>query len=280
MIKIKTIQYFSFAAIAAVLIVAFSAPLVFANHAWANYHWARTTPSFNLQLKNNMSNQWQSSLLGAVTDWNQSTVTDFALIKGSTRRSASCLGTNGMVEICNSTYGQNGWLGIAEVWVNGDHITKGTVKLNDTYYSTPTYNTAAWRNAVVCQEIGHTLGLGHNDEDFTTTNGTCMDYSYDPVPNQHPDFHDYAMLETIYAHLDTFDSYAKAGGSTGGGKGKPQAVGQDIDRSTPDAWGQVVKHDAQNNPSLYKRALPDGTMVFTHVTWVPGFDGHEEHLHE
>lgn len=38
------------------------------------------------------------------------------------------------------------WLGVAQVWVSGAHITHGTVKGNDTYFLTVAYNTPAWRN--------------------------------------------------------------------------------------------------------------------------------------
>src|SRR4030095_6084444 len=108
------------------------------------------------------------------------------------------------VEVCNGSYGNNGWLGIAQIWVSGKHITQGSVRLNDTYFDTPKYNTDAWRQLVVCQEVGHTFGLDHQDEDFDNRPlGTCMDYSNDPTPNQHPDQHDYDELAIIYSHLDS-----------------------------------------------------------------------------
>ena len=88
---------------------------------------------------------------------------------------------------------------------SADHITKAVTKLNDTYFNTATYNTPAWRRLVTCQEIAHDFGLDHQDEDFDNVNlGTCMDYTSDPrEPNQHPNEHDYAQLEAIYAHLDS-----------------------------------------------------------------------------
>jgi hypothetical protein len=84
-------------------------------------------------------------------------------------------------EVCNRKYGFNGWLGVAGIWASGNHITQGYVKLNDSYFNTASYNTAAWRRMVTCQELGHTFGLGHTDETFNNANqGTCMDYTNDP----------------------------------------------------------------------------------------------------
>ena len=79
----------------------------------------------------------------------------------------TCKATAGRIEVCNSTYGKNGWLGIAQIWLSGGHISQGTVKLNDTYFKTAQYNTTAWRNLVSCQEVGHTFGLDHQDENFS-----------------------------------------------------------------------------------------------------------------
>ena len=51
-------------------------------------------------------------------------------------------------------------------------------EVNDTYFNTAKYNTPVWRNLVMCQEVGHTLGLDHQDEIFDNVNlGTCMDYT-------------------------------------------------------------------------------------------------------
>jgi hypothetical protein len=50
------------------------------------------------------------------------------------------------------------------------------------------------------------VGLWHRDETFNNPQlGTCLDYSTqaDYELNLHPDAHDYAMLEQIYAHVDT-----------------------------------------------------------------------------
>ncbi len=235
-----------------------------ADHAWGSYHWARTANPFTLKLGDNVSSAWDERLRVASDDWSASPVLDTAVITG-TKDPRKCSPTAGQVEVCNASYGNRGWLGIASIWASGNHITKGTVKLNDTYFNTAKYNTPEWRQFVMCQEIGHTFGLGHQDENFSNANlGTCMDYTSAPGDNQHPNDHDYAQLETIYAHLDNTTT---VGAFDGGSKGKPALVGQDIDLDNPSAWGQAVKQDAQGDNSLFVRDLGNGEKVFTFVVW-------------
>src|SRR3989344_9104340 len=100
------------------------------NHSWGNYHWARTANPFTLKLGDNLTANWDAQLLGASADWGASHVLDTLVVPGSTNPK-NCKAVSGRVEVCNSKYGNNGWLGIASVWASGQHITQGTVKLND-----------------------------------------------------------------------------------------------------------------------------------------------------
>lgn len=235
-----------------------------ATHSWGGYHWARTFNPFTLKLGDNVSSAWDSYLATTASDWSVSTVLDTVLAPGKTKPRV-CKATDGRVEVCSEKYGFNGWLGVAQIWISGEHITKGTVKVNDTYFNTPTYNTPAWKNLVMCQEVGHTLGLNHQDENSGNANlGTCMDYTNDPSTNQHPNIHDYDQLELIYTHLDSINTVFQ---SIEGGKGKPENVGQDIDLNDPSAWGKAVKQDARGNNSLYERDLGKDEKVFTFVIW-------------
>jgi len=247
------------------------ASVVDASHSWGGYHWGRTANPFTLELGDNVSSAWDSYLGTTAADWSLSSVLDTVIKTGKTKPRV-CKATNGRVEVCSEKYGFNGWLGIAQVWVSGDHIVKGAVKMNDTYFNTPTYDTPAWRNLVMCQEVGHTLGLDHQDEIFDNANlGTCMDYTSDPLSNQHPNLHDYEELEAIYAHLDTINTVKSSDGSGdgggGNGKGRPGNVGNDIDLNNPSQWGQAVREDSRGNKSLYVRSLGNGGKVFTFVVW-------------
>lgn len=233
--------------------------LVYADHSWGGYHWARTTNPFTLKLGDNVSAAWDSYLATSANDWSASSVLDTAVVTG-VANPKTCKPVTGRVEVCNSKYGNNGWLGIASIWASGNHITKGTVKMNDTYFGTKKYNTPAWRNLVLCQEIGHTFGLDHQDEDFNNANlGTCMDYASDPTSNQHPNAHDYEMLETIYAHLDSFTTVLQ---STASGN-----AGQDIDHANPKSWGREIRKSKDNRGVLYAKDLGKGETVFTFVIW-------------
>jgi hypothetical protein len=258
-----------FGAALVVAVLGGAALLAEASHSWGGYHWARISNPLTLKLGDNVSSTWDSYLAVASSDWSVSGVLDTTVVDGKTNAvkgrntPKNCLPTSGRVEVCNFKYGSNGWLGIASIWASGSHITQGTVKMNDTYFNTATYNTPAWKNLVMCQEIGHTFGLDHQDEDFSNANlGTCMDYTSDPSANQHPNAHDYEQLEAMYAHLD---SAATLPAETT--NGKPALVGRDIDLNNPSEWGKAVKQDARGNDALFVRDLGNDEKVFTFVVW-------------
>jgi hypothetical protein len=149
---------------------------------------------------------------------------------------------------------------VAQIWASGSHITQGTVKLNDTYFNSPTYNSTAWRNLVSCQEVGHTLGLDHQDENFDNPNlGTCMDYTNDPSTNQHPNKHDYDQLVTIYSHLDSTTTVGTMPAEMANG-----------DFSARSEWGQSVAASHNGQSELYERDFGGGHKVFTFVYWADG----------
>jgi hypothetical protein len=250
-------------AVLILLLFAVFPALTLANHSWGNYHWARKSTSFTLKLGDNVSTTWDSYLATTSWDWSQSSVLDTTIVAGGTRPK-NCRPTAGRVEVCNASYGNNGWLGLAQIWASGSHITQGVAKMNDTYFNTPTYNSAAWRNLVMCQEVGHTLGLDHQDENFNNTPlGTCMDYSNDPVPNQHPNLHDYEQLGNIYSHIN--DSTTTVSQTSLAGK-MPPAM-RDIDFSGPAQWGKLIHSSHGGWKELYELDFGGGHKVFTFVIW-------------
>lgn len=238
---------------------------VSANHSWGGYHWARTSNPVVLQVGDNVSSQWDAYLNGAISDWNVSTVVQLRKVAEGTRK--NCRPTAGRIEACSAKYGNNGWLGLAQIWVNGLHITQATTKLNDTYFNTNAYNTPAWRRLVACQEIAHDFGLDHQDDTFNNPNlGTCMDYTSDPdgpPSNEHPNGHDYDQLEAIYDHLD---STASAGQTV---TGNPAAM-DEMDLEGPGQWGRKIRSTNGGRTELFVLDFGRGRKVFTHVIWADG----------
>jgi hypothetical protein len=244
----------------AVLVALISPSPADANHSWGGYHWARTSNPFSLSIGDNVDSRWDSSFRTALSDWSKSTVLDAVSAAGGTT-AKPCKATAGRVEVCNGAYGKTNWLGVASISITGGtHITQGTVKLNDTWFDTPKYNTPAWRNMVTCQEIGHTFGLDHQDENFDNANlGTCMDYTDDPSTNQHPNKHDYDELVTIYSHLDSTSTVGAVAARTAA----QQQVGNH--RSS---WGTRVAGSKSAGQSTFVRDFGHGNLRVTFVTWV------------
>jgi hypothetical protein len=254
-------------------LVAFS-PAAQANHSWGKYHWARTSNPFTLPVDDNVSSTWEPYLQTTSADWSQSSVLDASTTIIGGTSNPTCSPTSGRVEVCNAAYGQNGWLGLAQIWVGRrSHIVAGTTKVNDTYFNTATYNTPAWRQLVMCQEVGHTFGLDHQDETFNNPNlGSCMDYTNDPdggaggasetdLSNEHPNQHDYAQLETIYTHLDKPTVSSTSAAST-----MPPAANQG-DLNSRAEWGRKIHESPNGKLELYERDFDNGKKVFTFVIW-------------
>lgn len=175
-----------------------------ASHSWGNYHWARNSASFTLQVIHSVSTDWDDELNLALSQWSQSTKLDLQITAydDATRARKQCRSVTGKIRVCNAAYGNNGWLGLASINLDSQgHISRGTAKMNDSYSMDQNE-----RRHVMCQEIGHLFGLGHTSEDGSSQK-TCMDYSNDPqstAPNQH----DYDQLASIYAHLDSYNTYS------------------------------------------------------------------------
>jgi hypothetical protein len=249
-----------------------------ADHSWGDYHWARESNPFTLTIINSTTSAWDSyvnTAIGPFTgdDWADSSVLNMVQTNGdeSSKTRRSCKGGSGTIRICNLAYGKNGWLGIAGISIDANgHITTGYTKLNDSYFSSGYYATAVWKQSVTCQELGHNLGLDHQDENFSSNDmNSCMDYQ-DP-PYKWPNAHDYQQLETIYnSHTDAVNSYATAGASSPSTCSAPADKGCNAAGANNDVgWGASLGR--RGNAETFIRIDPDGTMHLTHVTWAIGY---------
>lgn len=250
----------SWALAAAIALTLVLPGFVSANHSWGGYHWARTANPFTIKLGDNVSGLWDAMLVTASNDWTQSTVLDTTVVTGRTRPKA-CRATSGQVEVCSASYGNSGWLGLAQIWISGKHITQGIVKNNDYYFgnSTYTYNNTAEMQHVICQEIGHTFGLAHQSEDGSSQD-SCMDYyhntSASDTTSTSPNAHDYQQLETIYTHLDSTTTVSSAPAAAG------SAVG-----AAASGWGRLVASSDGGRSQTFVRDFGAGNSVVTFVIW-------------
>lgn len=118
-----------------------------------------------------------------------------------------------------------------------------------------------------CQEVGHTIGLDHQDETFDNPNiGTCMDYTNDPSTNQHPNRHDYDELVAIYSHLDGSTTVGQSVNHQPAVGDMPPAM-NDINLKGPGQWGKVIQKSDDGRNMLFELDFGGGHRVFTFVTW-------------
>lgn len=245
-----------------------------ATHSWGGYHWARTTPQFTLKLGNNVSSGWQVYLSKASSDWNSPQATGWtgaqplltSIVAGASNRRCSMV--SGTTQVCDSNYGYNGWLGLASInIINGQHITQGSAKMNNSYFNLGTYNNPNEKQHVMCQEIAHTFGLDHQSTDGTSQN-TCMDYYSNTGANAEnpasttPNYHDFEELAIIYAHLDSSSTVSSSPAT----KPSPNAD-VDVNDDDPNSWGMLVSQSNGGRSSSYERFNRDGSKTVTHVYW-------------
>lgn len=132
------------------------------------------------------SNSYDTKLTYVLTDWGGSSEFRF------TRQSAETDSTSrlncamptyyGRVRVCNHDDYTFSWDGYANVRYNDQgHIQRGRVRVKNS-------NPDSERRALLCQEVGHTLGLAHRG-----TTASCM-YQNDYYAASTPDRHDYDQL--------------------------------------------------------------------------------------
>jgi predicted Zn-dependent protease len=158
---------------------------------WEDYHW----PSYNTNLGITNTASGEYNVAAAVSDWNQAA--------SGTELS---LAVNGGSDIEIRSKNMSAWyLGTAEILVDTstDHILSGRVTLNHRYLREGNLYgfDASVRQHVLCQELGHVLGLDHQHGDscMNDDNATLGEYT---EPNQE----DEDTLEDMYGngqHTDT-----------------------------------------------------------------------------
>jgi hypothetical protein len=236
-----------------------------AGHRWSDYHWARTSNPFTVKLVAKLTSTWRPYLDLASAAWTTVSTLTTTIIAGASDAASrqACATVVGRTVVCNYTYGATGWLGLATIWFDAEHhITRGTAKMNDSYSWSP-----GMRQLVMCQEVGHTFGLAHQDEVFGNANlGTCMDYTnlpFGPPNNLALNQHDHDQLNAQYAlHLDTYTTLTQTALEAAMA---PES--DSLEFNQPDRWGTLVQSFNDGRTEIYERDLGNGETVVTFVIW-------------
>lgn len=232
-----------------------------AKHSWNDYHWERATSDpLTVDLGDNLGEVYAlEGVMGTVaSDWTASAIDTPAVAGTAPAECTDPLHDGGptylgRVEVCHDSYGRNGWLGIARIWLSADgsgHIVSGVAAMNDSYLGPGgDYDDPLARLHVTCQEVGHTIGLDHQGRPHDRT---CMNdrWGLTHPDYAHPNQHDYDQLATIYTHdhSSTDDGGGGGGGGNGGGRG-------------------CEKNGKCHRETRHETRLPDGRRVVTWILW-------------
>ncbi len=204
-----------------------------ATHSWNGYHF----PSDNLT-----PTVTGETTLASVQD----VVGDWTGLGTNIQPSHVASGTGDIKVVAKR--GNPNWIGLAQIKIDSDgHIVEGKVTLNSAYANYDNGNGTAniWKH-VLCQEVGHILGLQHSGED------TCMNDAFETlglvdadVDYTTPGGHDDVQLNIIYdGHED------ETGGTT-----------------EPDDGGGGP--DCNKNGNAKKCRAGDGQWITLHVFSMP-----------
>jgi len=173
-----------------------------ADHSWNGYRWPDS------KLSPTVFNKTTSTMFdipAAVQEWSDLGTPIQPVMTTQSK------GANITVTEAFSTQ----WLGLAQVWVNGDgFITRGQVKLNRKLLAGYPKPAA---DHVACQEFGHILGLDHNRAgDTSPGDDTCMNDQVNLQSIQYttPNQHDKDQLNAIYGGSSGTSAFSSFAGST------------------------------------------------------------------
>eukprot|EP00588_Corethron_pennatum_P009711 CAMPEP_0194272752 /NCGR_PEP_ID=MMETSP0169-20130528/6229_1 /TAXON_ID=218684 /ORGANISM="Corethron pennatum, Strain L29A3" /LENGTH=518 /DNA_ID=CAMNT_0039015491 /DNA_START=178 /DNA_END=1734 /DNA_ORIENTATION=- len=172
-----------------------------------------------LTVANACSSDWDEHFSEAVSEWDRlgeklemyGNVDILELTKKEVGRDVECSQSPGLLKVCNGNYGDTGWKGINEVRIQGGYISSSVAKMNEFYLGDENgegLGVSAFetkkklmneRRYTMCHELGHGLGLGHQDTDFLNADlNTCMDYTSRPWNNLIPNEEDFVKLGHLY----------------------------------------------------------------------------------
>ena len=169
--------------VAGALVLALLVGSAWADHSWNGYHWKSTNLAPTVVSKTTSA---LYDVPAGVSEWTT---------LGTPIQPSFSPGTKGKVVVSEGF--SPFWYGQARIFLDSSgHITKGEVKLN-TLLLEPLGAAAA--DHVLCQELGHVLGLDHQ----RTASDSCMNDIATIGSATRPNAHDAEQLGVIYGHTDS-----------------------------------------------------------------------------
>lgn len=236
-------------------------PPVDAGHQLSG-HWVREDSTLTVRVGNNrLGRKWGDVLARAAADWSRSPVLDVQVVPGQSDPFA-CRMTNGLVEICAQNYGETAWIGITRYRIRGDvedgHMLAASIKVNDYHHRNPAHNPQLAndeaRQATMCHELGHALGLAHQ------RGHSCL-YPDTTRIAVHPNRHDFEAIRQIYRHVDAAPPVDAVRAAESGG----------LFPEPPLPQMEPVNGD------VFVQSAGDSSQVVTVIDWVEPTQSHGTH---
>ena len=227
--------------------------------------YIKSKNGLELTIVNAMSSDWYQYFNEAVDDWDRAPALKLSVEIAPV--DPDCKLIPGKLKCCNNFYGESGWSGLNESWLNDKGIiTASIAKMNETYLKGKPY---AEKRYVTCHEIGHGFGLPHRDVNVNNPNlGTCLDYTTSYASNVSPDETDFAHLENLYGKIGDRRRSLLRKQSIVNSSNNNNNKNDQSPQSTPNTYKQRSYKDGRllyksETKEIYEEILPEGGKIIS-----------------